>query len=137
EFFRIRCRQLSCSGVQLLASFLLGGNLLSWPTDLLFFRDSPEVVRAFAAWRVVLTLCCVSGLLMLRSPRIRGSTVFLGGIYILFFIAALTAGFWIGRLGGLEQPFFYTIYTFAGVSTAFFIPLFQRALLAYGLTFSF
>ncbi|HNN95414.1 MAG TPA: hypothetical protein PKI03_24220 [Pseudomonadota bacterium] len=54
-FFRIHCRRLSRQGAQLLGYFLLGVNLLSWPTDLLIFSDSPETIRNFALWRLVLT----------------------------------------------------------------------------------
>ncbi|HNN95415.1 MAG TPA: hypothetical protein PKI03_24225 [Pseudomonadota bacterium] len=74
---------------------------------------------------------------MLRSPRIRDSAGLLGGLYVLIFVSALTGGVLISRLGGLEQPYFYAIYTFAGISTAFFIPLLQRAVLTYGLTLCF
>jgi class 3 adenylate cyclase len=129
-FVRYR-RAMSVRGMELVGYILLFGNLLFWPTDLWLFRHSPEGLRAFALWRLVLTLCCTFGLLLLRLRPVRKHRAVLWIFAICVLLTATTGGLWISRLGGLDQPFFYAIYTFAGVSMALLVPLWLRIMFTY------
>ena len=130
-------RALSVRGMELVGYILLLGNLLFWPTDLILFADSPEGLRAFALWRGVLTLCCIGGLWLLRWRAVRKHPLVLWIFAIAVLLTATTGGLFISRLGGLDQPFFYAIYTFGGVSIALLVPLRLRAMFTYSTTVLF
>jgi class 3 adenylate cyclase len=135
--FRRHCQELSGRGIQLLALFLLGANLFCWPTDRWLFPNDPQKLHTFILWRIALTTCLVSVMALMHFDRFRRSQMILNCLILIVFITAGCGGYWMSQYGGMDHPFFYGVYTTAGVWTALFVPLFPRTCLSHGLSLCF
>jgi signal transduction histidine kinase len=83
--------------------------LLWWPVDYLLYGDRLDVLRAFALWRASVIVCCLVYYftadrfdLLRRHQAVYGTLV--GGT--MAFIIAAT----LGALGGVDQPWFASLY---------------------------
>lgn len=134
EALRAHCQSMTLRGMRLFIYFLMIGAILCWPTDLLIFPLNSTQLHSLAFWRATLIAFCASSLIAMRSERVQRSARLYPAISMIMFICATTSGYVVGNLGGLEEPFVYTIYCFAGVSAAFFVAPAQRILMTYGIS---
>ena len=135
--FAEHSQRMTVRALRILLYFLLIANCLAWPWDFVIFADEPRGLRAFLMFRVVLAPFAILLLWLLRKRSVRESKALVPAVVILICIAMGVGGFSVGNVGGLEQPFFYPVYTFAGLGSAFFVPMRQRIVITYGVTLAF
>jgi len=69
EGFGAYARQTTVRVTRSLTLFLLVGNLVAWPSDLVMFQGDEGTMRAFVVFRGALTVCLATILLALASRR--------------------------------------------------------------------
>ncbi len=114
--------------------------IVAWPTDWLAFGPEGAVRELLAAWRLSVFGVCVIGLLLLRFARPLAERPF-GLALVLFALAVAASAALMSRLGGIESPFTYGIYTSPFLTALLFVPLRKRVfatvtlVLLYAVTF--
>ena len=107
----------------LLSACFIG--LLWWPLDFFLYAGRPEVLRAFAFWRVTVIVYCLGYYFTCdRWALLRRHYGWWGGILgalVNFFIAAS-----LGSLGSLEEPWFGSLYLSPMMTLPFFVNLRTR-----------
>lgn len=101
--------------------------LLWWPTDLIVFHRLPGALPAFSCIRATLLASCLLVLLYLR-PRNHVSRAAQLPPVALWFVSCSLCAYFLGTLGGLDEPWFHFLYVLVCVPIAFPIDL-QRRLL--------
>jgi class 3 adenylate cyclase len=130
QSFRVYARHTTVRVTRVLAWFLLVCTLLSWPSDRLMFARDRSLQQAFFVFRATLA-ASLTGLLLALAGR-----AFREGRLAVVAIAAVTtllggmAGFSAGLMGGLDAPYFYTLYAFGGLTLIFFVGPWARLLIA-------
>lgn len=101
--------------------------LLWWPTDLRVFHRLPHALPAFFGIRATLLCTCAAVLLYLRQ-RDRVSPAAQAAPVALWCLSCAACAYFLGTLGGMEQPWFHFLYILVCVPIAFPIDLWRRAL---------
>ena len=123
--FQDHVRQIMRIWFRVLAWALILPALLLWPTDYVQFPDRPDGVSAFRVWRVGLLLVALGGLFGFRFlPWIRRHPR--AAISAGMMVAAGLGGYAMSRLGGLDEPWFYTAYALPALPALLLWPLPQR-----------
>lgn len=120
---RLRAQTLGLCRALIIASCV--ANLAWWPFDLLLYGDRDDVLRAFAFFRTssvalgVIYLLTAERWRTLREHYVAWGT-FLGATAVVLIAGAL------GSLGGMEQPWFASLYLAPTMTFAFLVPLRPR-----------
>ncbi len=127
EAFRIHATRLTRTGVHVTAFVLLLLTLVAWPTDLLVFPAGSDGLAVLATWRLW-TLCLSIGALAgLRASRFLAERPFPLAL-AAFTLSMGATGNLMARLGGLESPLTYGIYTVPLMTVLLVVDLPRRTL---------
>jgi signal transduction histidine kinase len=127
--FRDHATRLTRTGVRVTAIVLLVLTLLAWPTDLLVFPTGSVGIELLAAWRLWTLGLCVGGLVALRASRTLAERPFPLAL-VAFTLSMGGTGFLMARLGGLESPLTYGVYTVPLMTVLLIVDLPRRTLAA-------
>jgi len=104
--------------------------IVTWPSDALFFAEAPVVQWSFAIWRGSMLLTFTTfAFLLYRWSSLKHRIWIDPLIGICTTASALTTGYGMGLIGGLDQVFFYGVYSFSALSIPLLIDLRRRTLL--------
>ena len=110
--------------------------LLLWPTDWLFFAPGSPALRAMTIWRVVIIgTGALVGALLVVAPRVARHPVLAANVGFTAVMAA--SGWLIGRLGSIESPLFYGVYTAPMLSVLVVAQLRAQVLTTLNIVLSF
>jgi signal transduction histidine kinase len=125
--FHDHATRLTRTGVRVTAIVLLLLTLLAWPTDLLVFPTGSYGIELLAAWRLWTLGLCVGCLVALRASRTVAERPFPLAL-VAFTLSMGGTGFLMARLGGLESPLTYGVYTVPLMTVLLIVDLPRRAL---------
>lgn len=117
-------RLLTIRWMRAVALLMTAGVLAAWPTDYLLFSDSAYVDFLFI-WRTTLgstTLLLSVGLTYLPWMRKHPVTVFNVSAIIVMGVSGAA----VGRLGGMHNPFLYSVYSIPATTVALLTTLPRR-----------
>ena len=102
--------RLTRTGVRVTAIVLLLLTLLAWPTDLLVFPTGSDGLELLTAWRLWTIGLCAGGLAALRASHYLAERPFPLAL-VAFTLSMGGTGYLMGRLGGLDSPLTYGVYS--------------------------
>jgi len=91
--------------------------VITWPGDLRFRGTDQRIFDAFVIWRTVTIVLMLPMTFVHRLPVLRRHPMPAGMIVYLGVVAAI--GYSMGRIGGLDSPWFYVLYACAWVTVIF------------------
>ncbi len=118
-------RELTVRWLRAIALLMAAATFLAWPTDWYFFSDHPEYQRALLIWRVTLgstTLLLAFGFTWMPWLRRNPGWAFSAAALVVMGVS----GYVMGGLGGIDHPFFYSVYPIPATTVALLVPLPQR-----------
>ncbi len=125
--FHDHATRLTRTGVRVTAILLLLLTLLAWPTDLLVFPDGSDGLDLLAAWRLWTLGLCVGALAALKASHYLAERPF-PLVLVAFALSMGGTGFLMARLGGLESPLTYGVYTVPLMTVLLIVDLPRRTL---------
>ena len=108
--FRTHATRLTRTGVYVTALVLLLLTLVVWPTDLLVFPAGSDGLAVLASWRLWTIGLCIGALAGLRASRFLAARPFPLAL-AAFTLSMGATGSLMARLGGLDSPLTYGIYS--------------------------
>ena len=136
EALKAHLMRLSVTGAKVDAFSTALLALLMWPTDLLVFSPGSPALQAITVWRAVLIAAgTVVGVLLLSTPRVARHPVLAANVGFAVVMAA--SGWLVGRLGGIENPLFYGVYTAPLLSVLVVAPLRAQVATTLNIVLSF
>ncbi len=94
--------------VRLLGATMGALMLLTWPGDLRFRGEHQQVFEAFAIWRTIALVAIAPLAFVHRIPLLRRYP--LQTALVAYVVFLLGVGYSLGRIGGLDSPWFYVLY---------------------------
>ncbi|MEZ4450371.1 MAG: adenylate/guanylate cyclase domain-containing protein [Nannocystaceae bacterium] len=133
--FRRRCADLTADAGRMLAVIMAIVIPLLWPTDRIFFGDSP-LYQAFFAWRLpifALSLAVVAGFTFAPICRRHAALV----LSLALIVGAVVCGLAIGAVGRDGEAFFACSYLLPLATISILAPLPARIAVNIGLALAF
>jgi signal transduction histidine kinase len=127
--FHDHATRLTRAGVRVTAIVLLLLTLLAWPTDLLVFPTGSDGIDLLADWRLSTLGLCVVVLAGLRASHYIAQRPFPLAL-VAFTLSMGGTGYLMARLGGLESPLTYGVYTVPLMTVLLIVDLPRRAVAA-------
>jgi len=118
-------RRLTRLGVQVTAIVMTSLTVLAWPTDFWIFPAGSDTLAAVLSWRLVLLAACTTGFLALAFHRALAERPTFVAV-VAFSVSTAASGFLMGRVGGLDSPLFYGVYTTPLLTVLLVAPLRTR-----------
>jgi signal transduction histidine kinase len=136
EALKAHLMRLSVTGAKVDAFSTALLALLMWPTDLMVFSPGSPALQAITVWRAVLIATGAAiGVLLLSTPRVARHPVLAANVGFAAVMAA--SGWLVGRLGGIENPLFYGVYTAPLLSVLVVAPLRAQVATTLNIVLSF
>jgi signal transduction histidine kinase len=118
-------RSLTVRWMRAIAVLMAASTLVLWPSDYVLFLGRPDYQSTLTVWRTVL-----SGATLLLAFGLTYSTQLRQHPVLAFFFSAVAvmgvSGIAVGRLGGIDNPFFYAVYPIPATTVALLVPLRER-----------
>lgn len=119
-----------------MAVMLLLVHLVLYATDPYVFARDPVAFAAFRSWRVSCTLFLLTMIASGALVTYQSRTIWKLGYFAAFGTISLTY-FWLGKIGGMEGPWFYSSFMIGLFTFFYLVPLGKRIILQIGMYLSF
>ena len=128
ETFANFAAERTMSGMYVMAIITIIGVIITWPSDYFIFAGDDLIISNFVLWRtLVIFSCSINVLINMMMSHISRLMIY-ATVMFEFSLLFLIGGYSVGRMGGLDQPFFYVSYGLMAIPMLIQYPFKQRLL---------